>query len=256
MAAPTNTFKQALTKGDRLIGCWSSFAEPVAAEIMGTAGFDWLVVDGEHAPNDIRSLRDQLIALAASPSHPVVRVPVGDTALIKMVLDIGAQTILVPMVNSAEQARELVSACRYPPEGLRGVGAGAARATGYGSVADYIQTADEQICLLVQVENRAGIAALDDILQVDGVDGVFIGPADLSTDMGFQGNSAAPEVRATIADAITRIKAAGKAPGILGTDDEANQAYLDMGAQFLAVGIDVMLLAQAARALSAKWKAK
>ncbi len=256
MAAPTNTFKKALTNGDRLIGCWSSFAEPVAAEIMGTAGFDWLVIDGEHAPNDIRSLRDQLMALAASPSHPVVRVPVGDTALIKMVLDIGAQTVLVPMVNSAEQARELVRACRYPPEGMRGVGAGAARATGYGSVSDYIQTADEQICLLVQVENRAGMAALDDILQVEGVDGVFIGPADLSTDMGFQGNSAAPEVRATIADAITRIKAAGKAPGILGTNDEANQIYLDMGAQFLAVGIDVMLLAQAARALSAKWKAK
>ncbi|WP_170334156.1 HpcH/HpaI aldolase family protein [Ruegeria arenilitoris] len=256
MAAPTNTFKQALIKGKRVIGCWNSFAEPVAAEIMGTAGFDWLVVDGEHAPNDIRSLRDQLMALAASPSHPVVRVPVGDTALIKMVLDIGAQTILVPMVNSAEQARELVRACRYPPEGLRGVGAGAARATGYGSVTDYIQTADEQICLLVQVENRAGMAALDDILQVEGVDGVFIGPADLSTDMGFQGNSAAPEVRATIADAITRINAAGKAPGILGTNDEANQAYLEMGAQFLAVGIDVMLLAQAARALAAQWKAK
>ncbi|WP_170430683.1 HpcH/HpaI aldolase family protein [Ruegeria arenilitoris] len=256
MAAPTNTFKQALIKGERLIGCWSSFAEPVAAEIMGTAGFDWLVIDGEHAPNDIRSLRDQLMALAASPSHPVVRVPVGDTALIKMVLDIGAQTILVPMVNSAEQARELVRACRYPPEGLRGVGAGAARATGYGSVTEYIQTADEQICLLLQVENRAGMAALDDILQVEGVDGVFIGPADLSTDMGFQGNSAAPEVRATIADAITRIKAAGKAPGILGTNDEASQAYLEMGAQFLAVGIDVMLLTQAARALAAQWKAK
>jgi 4-hydroxy-2-oxoheptanedioate aldolase len=256
MAAPTNTFKQALINGERVIGCWNSFAEPIAAEIMGTAGFDWLVVDGEHAPNDIRSLRDQLMALAASPSHPVVRVPVGDTALIKMVLDIGAQTILVPMVNSAEQARELVKACRYPPEGVRGVGAGAARATGYGSVPDYIQTADEQICLLVQVENRAGMAALDDILQVDGVDGVFIGPADLSTDMGFKGDSTAPEVRATIADAITRIKAAGKAPGILGTNDEANKAYVDMGAQFLAVGIDVMLLTQAARALAAKWKAK
>ncbi|WP_420585619.1 HpcH/HpaI aldolase family protein [Ruegeria sp.] len=256
MSAPVNTFKQALIKGDRLIGCWSSFGEAITAEIMGTAGFDWLVIDGEHAPNDIRSIRDQLMALAASPTHPVVRVPVGDTALIKMVLDIGAQTILVPMVNSAEQAQELVRACRYPPDGLRGVGAGAARATGYGSFSDYIQTADEQICLLVQVENRAGMAALDNILKVEGVDGVFIGPADLSTDMGHQGNSAAPEVQATIADAIKRIKAAGKAPGILGTNDEASQAYMDMGAQFLAVGIDVMLLTQAARALAAKWKAK
>ena len=132
----------------------------------------------------------------------------------------------------------------------------ASRATMYGTVTDYIQGADDQICLLVQVENRAGIAALDDILQVDGIDGVFIGPADLSTDMGLQGNSADPEVRAVIADAMARIKAASKAPGILGTNDEATQAYLDMGAQFLAVGIDVMLLAQTSRALAAKWKAK
>ena len=256
MPAPINEFKSSLLNGDRLIGCWSSFAEAVTAEIMGTAGFDWLVIDGEHAPNDIRSVRDQLMALSHSPSHPVVRVPVGDTALIKMVLDAGAQTILVPMVDSAEQARELVRACHYPPEGVRGVGAMASRATQYGTTAEYIQTADAQICLLVQVENRAGMAALDDILKVEGVDGVFIGPADLSTDMGFQGNSAAPEVRAAIADAMVRIRAAGKAPGILGTNDEAIQAYLDMGAQFLAVGIDVMLLAQAARALAAKWKAK
>ncbi|MES0825624.1 HpcH/HpaI aldolase family protein [Ruegeria sp. SCP11] len=256
MPAPNNAFKQALIEGNRLIGCWSSFGEAVTAEIMGTAGFDWLVIDGEHAPNDIRSIRDQLMALAASPTHPVVRVPIGDTALIKMVLDVGAQTVLVPMVESAEKARELVRACRYPPEGVRGVGAGAARATGYGSVRNYIQTVDAQICLLVQVENRAGMTALDDILSVEGVDGVFIGPADLSTDMGFQGNSAAPEVQATIADAIKRIRAAGKAPGILGTNDEANQAYMDMGAQFLAVGIDVMLLTQAARTLAAKWKAK
>lgn len=255
MSAPVNTFKQALKNGDHLIGCWSSFAEAVTAEIMGTAGFDWLVIDGEHAPNDIRSIRDQLIALAASPTHPVVRIPVGDTALIKMVLDAGAQTILVPMVESAEQARDLVRACRYPPQGVRGVGAMASRATQYGTVQDYIQTADDQICLLLQVENRAGIAALDAIAQVKGVDGVFIGPSDLSTDMGFQGNSAAPEVQAVIADAMKRIVAAGKAPGILGVTDEASQAYKDMGAQFQAVGIDVMLLTQAARALAARWKA-
>ncbi|MEX0317895.1 MAG: HpcH/HpaI aldolase/citrate lyase family protein [Ruegeria sp.] len=256
MAAPTNTFKQALKRGDRLIGCWMSFAESNTAEIMGTTGFDWLVIDGEHAPNDIRSIRDQLMALAASPSHAVVRVPVGETWIIKTVLDAGAQTVLVPIVESAEQARELVRACRYPPHGARGVGATAARAAMFGTVSEYIPTADQEICLLVQVENRAGIDALDDILQVEGVDGVFIGPADLSTDMGFQGNSAAPEVRAVIADAITRIKAAGKAPGILGVSEEATQAYLDMGAQFLAVGIDVLILAQNARALSAHWKAK
>jgi len=256
MPAPKNTFKEALAKGERQIGCWMSFADGQIAEIMGTCGFDWLVIDGEHAPNDIRSIRDQLIALTASPSHPVVRVPVGETWMIKQVLDAGAQTGLVPIVESADQARELVRACHYPPKGVRGVGATAARATMFGSVSEYIQTADQEVCLLVQVENRAGIDALDEILQVEGIDGVFIGPADLSTDMGHQGNSAHPEVRAAIADAITRIKAAGIAPGILGVSEEATQAYLDMGAQFLAVGIDVLVLAQNARALSQSWKSK
>lgn len=256
MPVAKNPFKQALKRGDRVIGCWMSFAEAISAEIMGTTGFDWLLIDGEHSPNDIRSIRDQLMALEHSPSHPIVRVPIGETWLIKMVLDAGAQTILVPIVESADQARELVRACQYPPHGIRGVGAAASRATMYGSVSEYLQTADQEICLLVQVETRAGIAALDEILQVEGVDGVFIGPADLSTDMGFQGNSAAPEVRAVIADALSRIKAAGKAPGILGISDEATQAYLDMGAQFLAVGIDVVILAQNARALASKWKAK
>ncbi|GAA6199722.1 HpcH/HpaI aldolase/citrate lyase family protein [Aquicoccus sp. SU-CL01552] len=254
MPVPTNPFKHALAAGEKQIGCWMSFADGQAAEIMGTAGFDWLVIDGEHAPNDIRSIRDQLLALAASPSHPVVRVPIGETWMIKQVLDVGAQTVLVPMVESGDQARELVRACTYPPEGTRGVGAMGGRATMFGSIPDYIPTADAEICLLVQVESRAGLAALDDILAVEGVDGVFIGPADLSTDMGFQGDSAAPEVRAAIADAIARIKAAGKAPGILGVTEEATQTYHDMGAQFLAVGIDVLLLARTARALSERWK--
>ncbi|MGR3760960.1 HpcH/HpaI aldolase family protein [Roseobacteraceae bacterium NS-SX3] len=256
MPAPKNPFKAALAKGERQIGCWMSFAEPSAAEIMGTCGFDWLVIDGEHAPNDIRSIRDQLMALAASPSHPVVRVPVGETWIIKQVLDAGAQTVLVPIVESADQARALVRACQYPPHGARGVGATAARAAMFGTVGEYIQTADREICLLVQVENRAGMAALDEILTVEGIDGVFIGPADLSTDMGHQGNSAHPEVRAAIEDALKRIKAAGKAPGILGVTEDATQAYLDMGAQFLAVGIDVLILAQNARRLAAGWKAR
>ncbi|TLP68854.1 2-keto-3-deoxy-L-rhamnonate aldolase [Parasedimentitalea maritima] len=256
MATPHNSFKQALADGERQIGCWVGLADGYAAEIMGTAGFDWLVIDGEHAPNDIRSLRDQLIALQASDSHPVIRLPVGETWMVKQALDIGAQTILVPMVESAEQATELVRACTYPPHGTRGVGAALARATQYSSVSDYIPTADAQICLLVQVENRAGIAALDDILAIDGVDGVFIGPADLAADLGYGGNAGAPEVQAVIADALARIKAAGKAPGILGVTEQATQGYLDMGAQFLAVGIDVLILAQTARALAKHWKAK
>lgn len=254
MAAPLNTFKQRLLAGETLIGCWVALADAYAAEVIGTAGFDWLVIDGEHAPNDIRSIREQLSALATSDSHPVVRLPIGESWLIKQALDIGAQTLLVPMVDSADQARDLVRACRYPPEGMRGVGAALGRASRFNTVPDYVPTANAQICLLVQVESVKALAALDDILAVEGVDGVFIGPADLSTDMGFKGNSEAPEVRQAIGEALGRIAAAGKAPGILGMADTPIQRYLDQGARFIAVGADVIILANAARALAQKWK--
>jgi 4-hydroxy-2-oxoheptanedioate aldolase len=254
MPAPINTFKQRLNAGDTLIGCWLALGDSYAAEIVGTAGFDWLVVDGEHAPNDIRSIREQLTALAASPSHPVVRVPIGETWMIKQVLDAGAQTVLVPMVDNADQARDLVRACSYPPHGTRGVGAALARASRFAEITDYVPTADAQICLLVQVESVAGLNALDDILKVDGIDGVFIGPADLSTDMGFGGNSEAPEVKEAINAALARIAAAGKAPGILATTDGPTRRYLDAGARFVAAGADVLMLAQTARALAGKWR--
>ncbi len=253
MPAPINMFKRALAGDKPLFGCWLSLADAGAAEIVGSTGFDWVLIDGEHAPNDIRSIRAQLSALQNSPSPALVRVPVGETWLIKQVLDVGAQTIMVPMVESAEQARELVRACSYPPTGTRGVGAAAARATRFGAIRDYVSTADDQICLLVQVESRAGIAALDEILAVDGVDGVFIGPADLSTDMGFMANVDAPEVQDTIRDALERIAAAGKAPGIMSLGDKT-PVYLDAGAKFLAVGIDVVLLVKGARDMVAKWQ--
>ncbi|MEM9549709.1 MAG: HpcH/HpaI aldolase/citrate lyase family protein [Pseudomonadota bacterium] len=254
MPAPINSFKAALARGERQIGCWMSFGDANATEIMGTAGFDWLVIDGEHTPYDIRTIRSQLVALAASDSHPVVRVPIGADWIIKQVLDVGAQTILVPLVESADQARELVRACRYPPVGMRGVGGAGARATRFGSITDYITSADDQICLIIQIENRAGLEALDEILTIDGIDGVFIGPADLSADLGYPGKSDAPEVVDVIRDCIDRVRAAGKAPGILGIDDESIARYRDFGAQFLAVGIDVLLLARAARATSKHWK--
>ena len=253
MPAPVNMFKKALKAGDTLFGCWLSLADGGAAEMIGSVGFDWVLIDGEHAPNDIRSIRDQLSALQGSPSPVLVRVPVGETWLIKQVLDVGAQTVMVPMVESADQARELVRACRYPPTGNRGVGAGSARASRFGAVSEYIATADDQICLLVQVENRAGIAALDDIAAVDGVDGVFIGPSDLSTDMGYSGDFTVPEVQETIRDAFQRITAAGKAPGIMSVGD-GTPAYLEMGAQFIAVAVDVTLLVRAARDTVAKWQ--
>jgi len=255
MPAPTNLFKRALGDGKTLFGCWLSLADAGAAEIIGTAGFDWVLIDAEHAPNDIRSIRSQLSVLQASPSQVLVRVPVGETWLIKQVLDVGAQTVLVPMVDSADQARELVRACTYPPTGKRGVGATSARASGFGSYGDYTQTADAQICLLVQVESRAGIAALDDILAVEGIDGVFIGPSDLSADMGFPGNADAPQVQDTIRDALGRIAASGKAAGIMSLGDKT-EVYLEAGARFVAVAIDVMLLVKAARDTASKWKAR
>lgn len=253
MPAPTNIFKRRLAAGETVIGCWLDLADGYAAEIMGTAGFDWLVIDGEHGPNDLRAIRDQLIALETSASHPVVRVPIGETWIVKQVLDIGAQTILVPMVETAVQAQAMVRACTYPPQGTRGVGAAMARASRFAAIADYVETADTEICLLIQAESRAALAALDEILGVDGIDGVFIGPADLAADMGHAGNSEAAEVQRAIAGALERIAAAGKAPGILATTDAGTRRYLDAGAQFVAVGADVLLLAGAARQLAAKW---
>ncbi|WP_370241058.1 4-hydroxy-2-oxoheptanedioate aldolase [Pararhodobacter marinus] len=254
MEIERNGFKAALAAGETQIGCWVGLADGYAAEIAGEAGFDWLLIDGEHAPNDIRSMREQLAALGRSASHPVVRVPVGETWIIKQVLDIGAQTVLVPMVESGAQAEALVRAMRYPPDGMRGVGAALARASRFSGVADYVNKADAETCLLVQVENRAGMAALDDILAVEGVDGVFIGPADLSADMGYRGNPGASEVQGAIADAIRRIRAAGKAPGILTSNEAQAREWIDMGVTFCAVGIDVLVLANSLRALAAKFR--
>lgn len=253
MPAPVNPLKAALKQGRTVHGCWMGLAAPHVAEIMGTAGFDWLAIDGEHSPNDLRTTRDALIALEASDSHAVVRLPVGEAWMIKQVLDLGAQTLIVPMVESAEQAEALVRACRFPPKGMRGVGYSMTRASQFSVIADYGQTADDQICLIVQVENRAGMAALDDILQVDGVDGVFIGPADLAADMGHMGDLMHEEVVATILGAIERVAASDKAAGILTTNDEMIAAAREAGAQFIAVGLDVLMLAGAARALAAKW---
>lgn len=254
MPAPTNRFKTALTSGDLLLGCWAGFADPYATEILGTAGYDWLVIDGEHAPNDLRSISAQLAVLRGGASHPVVRVPMGEAWLIKQVLDAGAQTLLIPMVESADQARDLVRAMRYPPQGIRGSGAALARASHYADIPDYIATANDQMCLLVQVETRAGLDALEDILAVEGVDGVFIGPSDLAADMGHQGDAAQPEVAEAIKEALSRIRAADRAAGILALDEDTIRRYRDWGANFLAVGIDVVMLAQTARQTLAKWR--
>ncbi|MFT6674946.1 MAG: 4-hydroxy-2-oxoheptanedioate aldolase [Sulfitobacter sp.] len=255
MPVAPNPFKKALKEGRVVFGCWLGLADTFSTELMGTAGFDWLVIDGEHAPNDLRSILAQLQVLEASDSHPVVRLPVGETYRVKQMLDAGAQTLLVPMVESADQAAQLVRDVTYPPHGDRGVGYALTRAAKFSQIQDYGTTADAQVCLLVQVENRAGIAALDDILAVDGVDGVFIGPADLAADMGHMGNALHPDVQAVIMDALRRIRAAGKAPGILSTNDGMTEDAIAAGAQFVAVGADVLILSHTAQALSAKWKA-
>lgn len=246
MPAPHNPFKAALKAGQPQIGCWLGLADAYAAEVMSTAGYDWLLVDGEHAPNDLRSTLEQVRVIEASNSHPVARLPIGETWMIKQYLDVGVQNILVPMVDSGDQAAELVRAVRYPPAGVRGVGASLARVSRFGAIPDYLTTADDQICLLVQVENRTGLAALDDILATD-VDGVFIGPADLAADLGHLGNADHPDVVAAIFDALTRIVAAGKAAGILTLDPSMQQKCLDHGVTFLATDIDVTLLAKASR---------
>lgn len=248
MPAPTNTFKQALRDGRLQLGCWLGLTDSYSAEIATTAAYDWLLIDGEHAPNDLRTILGQLQIVQASGAHAAVRLPVGETWMIKQVLDAGAQTLLIPMVESAEQARELVRAVTYPPTGERGVGSALARASNFSAIPDYLQTADDQVCLLVQVENRAGLAALDDILKVDGVDGVFVGPADLAADLGHLGNADHPVVDAAIMDALDRIVKAGKAAGIITPDIKLQKRCVDIGVTFLATAIDVLLLAQAARA--------
>ena len=247
----TNPFKQALAARQAQIGLWLSLAQPYTAEACATTGFQWLLIDGEHAPNDVRSTLAQLQAVAAYPAQPVVRAVEGNTALIKQLLDIGVQNLLVPMVDTPEQAQALVAATRYPPEGVRGVGAAVARASRWGARRDYLNEANGEVCLLVQAETTTALANLAAICDVGGVDGVFIGPADLAASMGHRGNPGHPDVQAAIEQAIATIVASGKAAGTLTGDATLARRYLELGATFVAVGIDITLMVQAARKLSA-----
>jgi 4-hydroxy-2-oxoheptanedioate aldolase len=251
---PVNTFKQALRAGQPQIGLWVSLAEAYVAELLAGSGFDWMLLDGEHGPNDVRSILSQLQAVAPYPVAPVVRPVIGETALIKQYLDLGAQTLLIPMVETPEQAAQLVRACRYPPEGVRGVGAAVARASRWNLYGDYLQRADEEICLLVQVETASAATRLKEIAAVPGVDGVFFGPADLSASMGHRGNPGHPEVQKVIEEGIATVRAAGKAAGILTADTALARRYLELGALFVAVGVDTTLLARASRELAATFK--
>jgi len=251
MPAPINKFKQKLTNHQNQFGCWLGLADGYVAEVAATAGFDWLLIDAEHAPNDLPTIVEQLQVISSSQSHPVVRLPIGETHTIKQVLDAGAQTLLIPMVESAEQARDLVKAMRYPPAGVRGVGSALARSSKFNAITDYLTTADDQMCLITQIETRAGVEALDDILAVEGVDCVFIGPSDLAADMGMLGKNDTPEFHETLNDLYKRIRASGKAAGTLALNKHSVASALDSGASFIGVGIDVLLYANAMRDLAA-----
>jgi 4-hydroxy-2-oxoheptanedioate aldolase len=257
MQTPVNPFKKALAERRPQIGLWQSLASSYSAEICAGAGFDWLLIDGEHAPNGLEGILRQAQVIAAYPeTHTIARLPMGHghvgQMLVKQYLDLGIQTLLVPMVDSAEQAAEIVRCMRYPPQGIRGMGG--ARASRWGRFPNYAKEANDQVCLLVQAETQQALDNLDAIAAVDGVDGVFIGPADLSASMGHVGNAGHPEVQAAIEDAFKRILRAGKAPGILSADEALARRYLELGALFIAVGLDNNLLAKSTSALAARFK--
>lgn len=251
----TNTFKAGLAAGRTQFGFWQALANPITAEICATAGFDWLLFDGEHGPNDIPLLMSQLQAVAPYPVHAVARPPVCETHIIKQYLDIGFQTLLFPFVETAAQARDLVKATRYPPQGVRGVATGIVRASRWNAVPHYIRRADAQMCVLVQIESKRGLENLAEIAAVDGVDGVFIGPADLSASMGHVGDPSHPEMKKTIDRAIAKIMNANKPVGILATDLGAAWQYVELGCRFVAVGTDAGLFAAVVRRLATEIKA-
>lgn len=248
------TFRDALAMASRpLGGIWVCSASPLVAEIVAGSGTDWVLIDMEHSPNGLGSVLAQLQAIAASPATPVVRVPIGDVVTLKQVLDLGAQNILVPMVSSAAQARELVAAVRYPPRGVRGVGSALARSARWNRVDDYLADADRHVSLFVQVETAAAVDAAGEIATVDGIDGVFVGPSDLAASMGLLGQQTHPDVVAAVTRAFTAVRAAGKPVGVNAFDPAAAEAYVDAGAAFLLVGADVAILARGTEALAARW---
>jgi 4-hydroxy-2-oxoheptanedioate aldolase len=247
-------FTAALGDGRPQIGMWVASGSSYCAEICAGSGLDWLLIDSEHSPNDVRSLLPQLQATAAYPVHVVVRPPSGDRVGIKQLLDIGVRNLLIPMVDSAEAAREVVRATRYPPRGVRGVGSALARASRWNRLPAYLEGADDGICVLVQVESEQGLGAVESICSVDGVDGVFIGPADLAASLGHLGHPAHPEVMAEIDRAIKRIVAGGKAAGVNAFVEHDARHFLDLGCRFILVGADVSLLARGSEDLAGRYR--
>ena len=254
MNLPPNTLKIALSDGKTQHGIWLTSGSSVAAEIAGAAGFDWCLIDGEHGPNTISNMLPQLQALAISGTPAVVRIASAEVWMVKQVLDLGCQTVLVPMVDDAEKAEEMAQAMRYPPYGNRGMGAVLARASGYGAIGDYAYAANDEVCLMVQAESAATVGNIDAIAATEGVDGVFVGPADLSADMGYPGQPDHPEVEEAIDYLIARTIAAGKIAGIITFDENRFTEYADKGVKFLGIGCDVSILGTALRRLAGQAK--
>jgi 4-hydroxy-2-oxoheptanedioate aldolase len=255
MELPVNSFKRAIKAGQQQIGLWSSLSSHISVEILAGSGFDWLLLDTEHAPNELPMVYSQLQAAVGGTAHPIVRQPWNDTVVMKRYLDSGVQTFLIPYVQTAEEARQAVAATRYPPKGVRGF-ASASRASRYGRVKDYYARCEEELCVLVQIETQLGLDNLEAIATVDGVDGVFISPGDLSAGLGYLGQPGHPEVHRVIEDAIRRIKACGNAPGILTGDEALARRYIELGCLFTAVGVDVSLLVRASEQLASRFKGK
>ena len=253
MEMPRNALKRAIREGKSQIGLWSSLSSNYTVEVIAGAGFDWILLDTEHSPNDLESVLQQAQASAAYPVSTVARVPWNDMVTIKRFLDIGIQTLLIPYVCSVAEAKDAVRYTRYPPAGVRGV-AGSTRATRFGRVKDYAKKAQDEICVLVQVETKDALDKLEDICAVEGVDGVFIGPADLHASMGYTGEINRPEVVTLIEEAMRRIRKTGKAPGVLAFAEDDIRRYIAAGALFTAVGSDAGILARGAEALWAKYK--
>ena len=247
-----NQFRQDLIAGKKLIGCWCSLASPITTEILGLAGFDWLLLDEEHSPNDVVSFIPQLMALKDSPSAPIVRPRWNDTVVIKRLLDGGFYNFLIPFIESADDAKRAVAATRYPPQGVRGVSI-SQRSNRYGTVKDYLNLINDNITVLVQIESRAGVEAVDEISAVQGVDGLFVGPSDLAAGFGHLGNPSHPDVQAAIKQVFDRAKAAGKPSGILAGAEADARRYLEMGASFVAVGSDQGVFRAATQALRDKF---
>lgn len=248
-----NSFRRRVLAGEALIGCWMSLASHIVSEVVGYAGFDWMLLDAEHSPNDLQTLIAQLQALKDSPSAPVVRPEWNDPVQIKRLLDAGFYNFLIPFVESSAQAQAAVAATRYPPQGIRGVSV-AQRGNRYGYEPDYFASVNNHICVMVQIENRAGVAASAEIAAIDGVDCLFIGPSDLAASYGHLGNPQHPDVQQAIRDVVRGAQAHGKPVGILAPREDDARNYQALGIQVLAVGTDLGLLKAASNTLRSRFK--